>query len=42
MVQKNLVAKHRCKEQIYGYQGGRGDGINLETGIDLYTLVCIK
>ena len=26
----------------YGYQGGRGEGINCEIGIDRYTLLYIK
>ena len=45
MVQMNLFAKqkfrHRCREQIYEYQGGRG-GINWKIGIDIYILLCIK
>ena len=29
---------------MYGYQGGRGGGMNWEIGIDIYTLLilCIK
>jgi len=43
MVQKNLVTKHRCKKNKFmDIKREGGDGINLETGIDLYTLVCIK
>ena len=42
----NLFAKqkqrHRCREQTYGYQGGKGGGMNWEIGIDIYTLLCIK
>ena len=33
---------HRCRKQTYGYQGGRGGGINWEIGIDIYTLLYIK
>ena len=38
---------HRCTEQTYGHQGGKvegegGGGMNWETGIDIYTLICIK
>ena len=33
---------HRCREQTYGYQGGKGGGMNREIGIDIYTLLCIK
>ena len=42
MVQMNLLAeqkyRQRCRELTYGYQGGKGTGMNWETGIDLYTL----
>ena len=39
--------RHRCKEQMYGHQGGKtgwggGGGMNWEIGIDMYTLICIK
>ena len=38
--------RHRCREQIYGHQGGkwRGGGgvMNWETAIDIYSLICIK
>ena len=35
--------KHRCREQTYGHQGGKGGGgMNWEIGIDTYTLICIK
>ena len=39
----NLLARqkqrHRCREQMYGHQGGkRGGGMNWEFGIDIYTL----
>ena len=40
--------RHRCREQTYGHQGGKvagggGGGVmNLEIGIDMYTLMCIK
>ena len=33
---------YRCRKQTYGYQGVTGRGINWETGIDKYTLLCIK
>ena len=39
---------HRCREQMYGHQGGKasggggGGGMNWEIGIDMYTLICIK
>ena len=54
MVQMNRFAgqklRHRCREQMYGHQGGkvgRGGGggggvMNWEIGIDTYTLICIK
>ena len=52
MVQRNRFAgeklRHRCREQTYGHRGGKrlgggGGGVmNLEIGIDLYTLMCIK
>ena len=28
--------RHRRREQTYGYQGGKGNGKNWETGIDIY------
>ena len=31
-----LNQRHRCREQTYGYQGGRGSGMNGKTGIDIY------
>ena len=38
----NLFTKqkqnHRCSKQTYGYQGGKGGGINWEIGIDIYTV----
>ena len=40
--------RHRCREQMYGQQGGKmvgGGGecvMNWEIGIDIYTLICIK
>ena len=52
MVQVNRFAgqklRHRCREQMYGYQGEKvagvvgGGGMNWEIGIDIYTLICIK
>ena len=52
MAQMNRCAgqklRHRCKEQMYGHQGGipwgSGDGgvLNWAIGIDMYTLMCIK
>ena len=50
MVQMNRSAgqklRHRCREQTYGHQGGRAAGgwwwDELEFGIDMYTLICIK
>ena len=53
MVQMNRSAgqklRHRCREQMYGHQGGKaaggwggGGGMNWEIGIDIYTLICIK
>ena len=53
MVQMNQFAgqkqRQRCREQTYGLQGGKvaggggGGGVmNWETGIDIYTLICIK
>ena len=52
MVQMNRFAgqqlRHKCREQTYGYQGGKAVGgrdggmMNWEIGIDIYTLICIK
>ena len=49
MIQMNLSTKqkqtHRLRKQTYGYQRGnvlRGEGINKEFGINLYTLLYIK
>ena len=52
MVQMNRFAgqklRHRYREHTYGHQegkaaGGGGGGVmNLEVGIDMYTLMCIK
>ena len=52
MVKMNRFAgqklRHRCREQMYGHQGGKvvgggGGGVmNWEIGIDRYTLMCIK
>ena len=49
MVQMSQFAgqklRHRCREQTYGHQGGkggRGGVMNWEIGIDMYTLICIK
>ena len=53
MVQMNQFAgqkqRHRCREQMYGHQGGKavgdwggGGGMNWEIGIDMYTPMCIK
>ena len=52
MVQMNRFAGHklryRCREQTSGHQGGKprwgGDGgvLNWATGIDMYTLMCMK
>ena len=51
MVQMNWFAgqklRHRCREQMYGHQGGKvagggAGGMNWEIGIDMYTLICIK
>ena len=52
MVQMNWFAgqklRHRCREPMYGHQGGKaagsggGGGMNWEIGIDIYTLICIK
>ena len=33
--------RHRHREQTYT-KGKRGDGVNWEIGIDIYTLLCIK
>ena len=32
----------RCRKQTYGYQEGKGGGINWEIEIDIYTLLYIK
>ena len=51
MVQMNQFAgqklRHRCREQTYGHQAGKVAGWwwwcdELEIGIDMYTLICIK
>ena len=50
MIQMNWFAgkkyRHRCREQTYGHQGGKvvgwGGVMNWATGIDMYTLMCIK
>ena len=52
IVQMNRFAgqklRHRCREQLYGYQGGKAAGgggggvMNWVIGIDMYTLMCIK
>ena len=46
MTQMNLLTKqkqtHRHREQTYGYQGKRREGINWAIGIDIYTLLYIK
>ena len=52
MVQMNRFARqklrHRCREQMYGHQGGKAAGggggpvMIWEIGIDIYTLICIK
>ena len=40
--------RHRCREQMYGHQGGKAEGsggggvLNWAIGIDMYTLMCIK
>ena len=46
MVQMNWFARqkqrHRCREQMYGHQGGKvaggGGGMNWEIGIDMYKM----
>ena len=46
MLQMNLFSKqnqsHRCRKQTYGYQGGRGRGMNWEIGIDICTLLILR
>ena len=46
MVQMNQFAgqkyRHRCREQTYGHQRGRGGVMKWEIRIDIYTLICIK
>ena len=48
MVQMDQFAgqklRPRCREQMYGHQGGKVAGVvmNWEIGIDMYTLMCIK
>ena len=41
----NLFTKqtHRLREQSYDYKGEvRGEGINWQSGIDMYTLLYLK
>ena len=42
----NLFTKqkqtHRHRKQTYGYQSGKGGGVNWEFGINRYTLLSIK
>ena len=42
----NLFTKqiqiHRLREKTYGYQGGKGVGIDWEFRIDMYTLPYLK
>ena len=52
MVQMNQFAgqklRHRCREQMYGHQGGKAVGcggggvMNWSIEIDMYALMCIK
>ena len=52
MVQMNQFAgqklRHRCREQMYGHQGGESGGgwwwccDELGDWYDIYTLICIK
>ena len=46
MVQMKLFAKQkqrqRHREQMYGHQGGEEEWVDLETGIDIYALLCIN
>ena len=37
-----MCDRHRHREQMNGYQGGRGGKMKWEIGIDTYTLLCIK
>ena len=32
----------QSRKQTYGYQGARAGGISWDTGIDIYTLLCVK
>ena len=38
---KMINETHRHRKQTYGYQRGRGGGINEEFGVDVYTLLYI-
>ena len=44
--QTNLFTKqkatHTHRKQTYGYQSGKGGGINSESGIHMYKLIYIK
>ena len=46
MVRMNLFAqqkqRHRCKEQMYGYQGGGETEMNWEIGTDMHTTTVYK
>ena len=40
--QRNTLKVSAVREQMYGYQGGKGGGgRNLETGINIYTLLIL-
>ena len=42
IIKSTEYLRHRCREQMYGHQSGRGSGMKWEIGIDIYILLCIK
>ena len=45
MIHMSLFTKqkqtHRLRKQTYGYQRGKGEEINWELGVDIYTLLLL-
>ena len=38
----DLIYKAEMETQMYRHQEGRGDGMNWEIGVGMYTLLCIN